>query len=339
MRVLVAGAGALGSTIALCLARAGVQVTLVDPAPSGANASAVAAGMLAPAFETLFDAAALDFDRLRRARDLWPAFADSIGLELDRSGAMAVGSPEELDAWADGLRNRGIPAVRLSPIAAREKFSWLAAGLAGLWTPEDWRLEPRAALAALRRAAVGKGVVVVKAGLADFDQGQAVFDDRPPIAADRLVIATGASRALVGLAPELATLIPIKGHILRAPGLALTGPVVRLEGGYICPAPGGALIGATMEVGRDDDIVDPEAVAALRRMAARVLPGAQTASVIAATGVRAATADGEPLSGPSSRPGVWIAAGARRNGWLLAPRIGESLARSILADSGPDVLT
>ncbi|HXQ45452.1 MAG TPA: FAD-dependent oxidoreductase, partial [Caulobacteraceae bacterium] len=50
-RVVVAGAGALGASIALVLARAGARVALADPAPQGANASGVAAGMLAPAFE------------------------------------------------------------------------------------------------------------------------------------------------------------------------------------------------------------------------------------------------------------------------------------------------
>ena len=59
-RVAVAGAGALGSLCALLLARAGARVTWLDPCldqdgRTTPNASAVAAGMLAPACEALFD--------------------------------------------------------------------------------------------------------------------------------------------------------------------------------------------------------------------------------------------------------------------------------------------
>ena len=54
--VIVAGAGVLGLSTALALADAGCAVTVCDPAAEAANASGVAAGMLAPAFETVLDA-------------------------------------------------------------------------------------------------------------------------------------------------------------------------------------------------------------------------------------------------------------------------------------------
>ena len=57
VQIVVAGAGAVGGTLAYVLARAGHSVTVIDPAASGANASGVAAGMLAPAFEALLDEA------------------------------------------------------------------------------------------------------------------------------------------------------------------------------------------------------------------------------------------------------------------------------------------
>ena len=56
-KITVAGAGALGLTTALALADAGAQVTVFDPAGPADNASGVAAGMLAPAFEAVLDAA------------------------------------------------------------------------------------------------------------------------------------------------------------------------------------------------------------------------------------------------------------------------------------------
>jgi glycine oxidase len=80
-----------------------------------------------------------------------------------------------------------------------------------------------------------------------------------------------------------------------------------------------------MEEGRADRVVDAEAVEALRARAVRLLPFLADAPVRAMAGVRAATADGLPLVGPSEEAGVLIARGARRNGWLLAPLIAEVL--------------
>ncbi len=56
-RVGSRGPGALGLATALALADAGCRVTIYDPADPGANASGVAAGMLAPAFESILDPA------------------------------------------------------------------------------------------------------------------------------------------------------------------------------------------------------------------------------------------------------------------------------------------
>jgi glycine oxidase len=304
--VTVAGAGAVGTTVALSLARAGAKVRLIDP--GGENASAVAAGMLAPAFEALFDEAARPhLAMMRRARDLWPQLAQSIGLPIERHGALALGAADEVDEWRDMLQALGVSARR------RE------GAVPGLWTDEDWRLEPCLALEALRRAAIDAGVEIACGVVtaATIPSGEA------------LVIATGASKSLVAIAPELAHLTPIKGHILQAPGIALDGPVVRFAGGYVCPASGGPLIGASMEAGRDDSKVDPAIVESLRARAARFVPALDGAQVQASTGVRAASPDGLPLVGASARPGVWLAVGARRNGWLLAPLMAQALVAAM----------
>jgi glycine oxidase len=55
----------------------------------------------------------------------------------------------------------------------------------------------------------------------------------------------------------------------------------------------------------------------------------------ASAGVRSATPDGLPLVGESSRPGVFLALGARRNGWLLAPMIAGLMARSLAGKDLP----
>ncbi|MFA7262231.1 MAG: FAD-dependent oxidoreductase [Caulobacter sp.] len=300
--VTVAGAGALGLCIALALARRGREVVVLDPAAPGDNASGVAAGMLAPVFEAALDPLSGDhLDLLRAARDAWPDFAP---VAIDRTGAVWRGP------------DAGRIEARLDALGARWRRT-----ADGPFTDEDWRLDPGAAMTVLYAQAARAGVR---------------FETRPadPAEAGRLVVATGAGGA--GLAPELARLTPIKGHILRVAGGPATGPVLRGEGVYLCPDPAAAILGATMETGRDDPRVDPDQVAALKQLGETLWPGISALRARAETGVRAGTADGLPLVGPSARPGVLLAAGARRNGWLLAPLVAGIIAAYLAGeDPGP----
>ncbi len=315
-KITVAGAGALGLTTALALADAGAQVTVFDPAGPADNASGVAAGMLAPAFEAVLDAAtAPQFDLLSAARDLWPALEARIGVRVDRSGAVAVGETDYLARTETGLRALGLHPTELE----RRALDGLAPGLAPRWTRgflvrEDWRIEAGQTLAALRRAAVTAGVVFRPERATGFEGGE------------RLVIATGNGRDLAVVAPELANLSPIKGHILRARA-AHDGVVVRGQGAYVTGAPGDLTIGATMQAGLADRSVEPGQVDALRAAGTRLFPAFASADFTAETGVRAATPDGLPMVGRGRHNGVLLAVGARRNGWLLAPLV----ARLIVA--------
>lgn len=314
--IVVAGAGAVGSTIALTLARAGYRVRVLDPAPAGDNASGVAAGMLAPAFETLFDESAQGrFELLKAARDSWLGLARSIGIELDLRGALAVGEPVQVGAWADRMAGFGAVVETLDARRLADKAPGRLTRTAGVFTPDDWRLEPSEALAALQRAGAAAGVGYV---LRRLDAREA-----PP--GDLLICATGAGRGLAAIAPELGALTPIKGHILRSAATPGGAPVVRGEGVYLCRGRHDLVLGASMEVGRDDRRIDPGVVGDLVARAERIWPDAANLAWRAQTGVRAATPDGLPLAGWSERPGVLLAAGARRNGWLLAPLIAETV--------------
>ncbi|MGZ6048849.1 MAG: NAD(P)/FAD-dependent oxidoreductase [Phenylobacterium sp.] len=320
----MAGAGALGLSAALALAEAGCTVTVWDP-ERGARASAVAAGMLAPVFEAALDApTAGDLDLMLAARNLWPGLAQRTGIVLDRSGAVAVGSPDwlsDLRARLVGLGARGadVPRRMLDDMAAG-----IAPGLEGLLVREDWRLDPPLALAALRAAAQAAGVAF-RAEPAR-ERGEA----------DWLVVATGADRSLEGEAPELAGLTPIKGQILRFMDVRGGGMSLRGQGCYAVPGADGLAVGATMEAGRDDAVVDAAALAPLVEAAGRLFPDLATATFAASAGVRAATADGLPMVGVSRAPGVILAVGARRNGWLLAPLVAQVVSACVTGrDSGP----
>ena len=322
-KVIVAGAGALGLSTALALADAGCAVTVCDPAAEAANASGVAAGMLAPAFETVLDAAGPDqLALLLAARNLWPGLAARAGVELDRSGAVAVGSERWLATVRTGLSRVGLHGTDLG----RTALDALAPGLSetfqeGVMTREDWRLEPVAALMTLRRAVVAAGVSF---------RAETVTDRGD---ADWLVAATGSA---AGLAPEFAHLSPIKGHILRAQLDDAGRASVRGEGAYAVPTAGGLAIGATMEPGVADPTVDPSRAQPLLAAGTALFPVLAQAQVTLAAGVRAATPDGLPMVGASSAPGVLVAAGARRNGWLLAPLVAQLIAACVTGrDPGP----
>ena len=76
-RATVVGAGVVGLCVALELQTRGVEVILVDEGAAGANASVVAAGMVAPAFEAALEEPGRGrLPLLRAARDLWTDVAD-----------------------------------------------------------------------------------------------------------------------------------------------------------------------------------------------------------------------------------------------------------------------
>ncbi|MFI4935167.1 MAG: NAD(P)/FAD-dependent oxidoreductase, partial [Caulobacterales bacterium] len=262
--VVVAGAGAIGSALALTLAQAGLKVAVVDPSPTGANASAVAAGMLAPAFETLFDeGSAGRFDLFTTARDLWPGIAGAAGVDLERQGALAVGARQAVEGWAARLAAFGAEAAVLRPSAAAALARGLREGLWAVRSTDDWRLDPVAMLDGLRRSAEALGARFVAGRVVGFAGEEAVLDRDPPIRTSRLVIATGAARDLAPLAPELDQLTPVKGHILRLAGPCLPGPAIRAPGVYLCPTSSALILGASMERGRGDSVIDPIVVADL----------------------------------------------------------------------------
>lgn len=309
--VVVAGSGVTGLAVAIALARCGAKVRVCDPAPLGDNASGVAAGMLAPAFETALDPlSAGHFELLKTARDLWADFAP---VDLVCEGAVFVSDARTVEPVAETLERIG--AVWR---AASEELSPLGGISSGVFTPDDWRLEPLDALTVLRREAETAGVAFSAEPVTRKSGGV-------------LVAATGVAQ---GLAPELALLTPIKGHLLRLDGGPTGGPVIRGESLYVCPGRRGAVVGATMEEGSADRVIDEGRVKPLREAAQTLVPALEGVGGTPQAAVRAGTPDGLPLVGWSAEAGVFLTVGARRNGWLLAPLVAQVTA-AYLAGENP----
>jgi glycine oxidase len=335
--IVIAGGGAIGLTCALVLARAGHGVVLVDPAARGANASGVAAGMLAPAFESVLDPASKGlFALLRAGRDAWLDL-----LPQDRGSPTGLSQPCAL--WVPTSSGISTEAMAESFNAIGAQFEILTSaavqalspdldprGAACLLTPEDWCLNVTLVTERLYQEATRLGVQFITASVTDFSPGTATLSDGRLIHADHLVIAAGLGRGMASIAPELACLSPIKGQILVFEGAGpRQGPAIRSAGGYVVARASGAMVGATMEFGLDD--LTPDAVIAerLQGVGASLYPDLARAKALHWTGVRAATPDGLPLVGPSRAPGVTLACGARRNGWLLAALAAKTVAAQL----------
>jgi glycine oxidase len=313
--VVVVGAGVLGLCVAAELTRRGHEVVVVDP--GGLNASAVAAGMIAPALESAVENEPLErAELLRRAAALWPEFAEATGVELHENGAVWMG------AGVEEIEER---LVRLGFETRREGGRLIIAG--------ERRVEAEAALLALADYLKTDPVVSEARGVERLADGWRVHLADGEIEAASVVIATGAAPALAGLPQDVADAIraiqPIGGLVGKTRALFDPG-VIRGRGAYAATGPAGTVIGATMDFDQRTAEPDPERGRALLD-ALSVYSGLATpaADVEWRAGVRGAVPDGLPLAGAVRERGLFFALAPRRNGWLLGPLVGRTVADAI----------
>ena len=310
--IAVIGAGVLGLSVAAELRARGRAVWVIDP--GGANASSVAAGMIAPAMESLLDPWEADpvgrAAVLREARDLWPEFAARHGIALIRDGVDWIGP--DADGVVAQLAALGFAAERT---------------VTGAFCPEDWRIDPVAALAAL-----GQGGERLEGRVAAVQPHGAgwhlTLTHGREVLARSVVLATGTAF------PELPEAVRRAVDRVQAIGgrLAFTtrrlvGRPARFAGGYAVPLGEGTVIGATMEAG--GLLVEASGLQqTLLERACEALGLAEIGPVEWRTGVRGATADGLPLTG-EVLPGLHLALAPRRNGWLMAPAVAAQTVAGI----------
>ena len=312
---LVIGAGVLGLSTASVLGARGARVTVIDP--GGPNASAIAAGMIAPAMEALSDFRTTgrdNSDLFRAAATLWPDFA----------GARAIVLHDEGTQWC-GSDPHGVHAT-LIRFGFQARLDGSTVHIAG-----ERRIDAVDALAAL---SVSTGVTRRHgqvAGLARNSSGWTVtLQDGERVHTRSVVVASGAVTSLAGppaLAAALARVSPIKGQIANLPH-RLFDHVVRGDAGYVAPATGGVVVGATMQPGLSDLTPDPVAGAALASACMTMIGEAEPGELVWRVGLRGASPDGLPMAGVIE-DGLYVALAPRRNGWLMGPLVGEVVADAI----------
>ncbi|GAA0515319.1 glycine oxidase ThiO [Paractinoplanes deccanensis] len=322
--IVVVGGGIIGLSIAWRLTEHGKDVTVLDGGDEGAWQ--VAAGMLAPGGESVFEAPAL-VRLMERSADLWPGFAAGLGVDVgyDDTGTLSLAMTADDVAEAARLwTKQQLPLLR--PSELRELEPALSPRVRiGVHSPRERQVDPRRVVAALRER-LGDRIVPKRVdALSDVD-------------ASTIVVAAGCGTAkLTGLPVR-----PVKGQVLRLrgePGLLRHVLDATVDGRsvYVVPRHDGEIVvGATQEE-RTDRQVTAGGVYELLRAAIELVPGLAELELTETTvGHRPGTPDNAPLIG-QLEPGVLVAAGHHRNGILLAPVTAELIAGLVLGEQGdPD---
>jgi glycine oxidase len=316
MRVIVVGGGLVGSAVALELARRGVEVTVLERAVPGAEASSAAAGILAPRVEAHGDVAAraLGLESLA----LYEPWVASLGgdVGLVRSGVVvaAEASPD-----VDAVRVEGAALERLVPGLA-VPAAW--------YLPDEARLDTRALVAAVQAAAVRAGVAYrTGTEVLDLDRGHVNLANGERLEGTVVVCAGAWTRQVSGLADL--PVRPVRGQLVALEGRPAFSPVVFGPRGYLVPRSDELVVGSTMEeVGFTRGVTAGGMVAVLGGAMA-LMPALGDLRVLRQwSSFRPGSPDGQPLVGLTPRG--WVASGHFRNGILLAPLTARRLAAAML---------
>jgi glycine/D-amino acid oxidase-like deaminating enzyme len=354
--IVVIGAGAIGLSTALHLARLGRAVTVVERDTAGARASGRAAGL----FKSV-QAAGLRTLLARRSIALaleFPAWAGA-PLEVVRSGSFLIGRTREHQAYlrAEAAQSAGwgvdIEAASASELARRVSYYRASGRELALWCPEDVYIEePMSLVTALAAACRGRGVELAEhepVTAVELTSGRvaAVRTSRRELPAATVVDAAGAwTRQVAELAGTTVSLAPVRHQLLiTAPDAALDPgqPIVRVVDAavYLRPARGGLMLGGfeadplpldprTLPAGPPTgDVPLDEAV--LDKMAAAVCAEAPLASARPVVDLRGGlftmSPDGAFVTGPvPDVPGLWVASGCNGSGFSSSLALGEALA-------------
>lgn len=349
--VAVVGAGVIGLSIAWRLALRGLSVAVFERAAAGGGASLAATGMLAAAAEHepgCHDLLALALESQRQ----WPQFRAALeaqsGRDIDfREGGTVVvalgrDEVERLRFRHDlhkrcGLSTRwlGGPEVRAMEPRLRPSVA------AGLYCADDHQVDPRLVMAALRTAYTAAGGSLFEhcavTGV-DLQGGRIVglVTAAGSCRAPTVVLAAGAWTGDV-LPPGLtAPVRPLKGQALAVRTTGDTGTLAHIvwtEQIHMAPKSDGRLIvGATVEERGFDDAITAGGLFALLEGARRAFPAIEEMAIEAVwTGLRPSSSDDAPILGATSIPGLALATGHHRNGYLLAPATAFAL-EALIAD-------
>jgi D-hydroxyproline dehydrogenase subunit beta len=361
--VVVVGAGMVGACCARWLARAGLDVVVVDRAGPVAGTTGAGEGNILVSDKD----PGPELDLARRSAELWAELAAALpdDVEYERKGGLVVVGSEpalrDLHALAAAHAAADVRVEQLDPPALAEAEPLLAPELAGgvRW-PDDAQVQPMLAAAACLADARRAGAracwpAEVQGPILDGDRVAGVATTAGPVSAGAVVNAAGpwAGELAERLGSRLAV-APRRGHVLVTEPLP---PVVRhkvYEGDYMATvatgtpslvgspvvegtAAGTVLIGSTRELVGWDRTTSTAALAELARRTLSLFPALAGVRVQRSyLGFRPASPDRMPLIGwDPARPGLLHATGHEGAGIGLAPATAEMVTALVTASHPP----
>ena len=347
--IVVIGAGIHGCATALRLAQAGARVTVLERSVPGAEASSAAGGILSPGVEAQHGGPllALAQDSMRR----WPAFAaelaEATGIDLAyrTNGTLRIVFGEaEAAVWRADLPRLvglGVAAEWLDGAALRRLEPALAGGASGGFLFRDEaRLDPKPLLRALAAAATAAGVRFLTGQVRRIakENGRVTGVDHVSgrLDAGAVLLAAGAWAGLVeGSGLPAGAVRPVRGQmVVLAARPDLVTRVIFSPKGYLVPRPDGRILcGSTMEEAGFEKVVTAAGLSSILGMAIETAPELAAAPFLESwSNFRPATADGLPILGAGSVPGLFYSTGHHRHGILLAPASADLVAASLLGE-------
>jgi sarcosine oxidase subunit beta len=316
-RIVIAGAGAIGASIAYHLALLGARdVVLADAAEIASGATGKAMGGFRQQFSTGAEVR-LAQESAKLFRDLGAPLFEAVGYMFLATSADGWARLRERAAMQRGL---GVAVDEVDPSRVRGLRTDDVVGAVACW--EDGVAEPAAVTHALVDRAAAAGVDVRE------------HTDARELQHDVLVVACGA------WSPELVSELPIRPLCRQ---LVDVGPVADLphdlpmtiedETTFHFRRRGDTLrLAMTEPVPRwtSEQVVDDELVADWRSRLARRYPPAAGAPVVRAwAGLYDMTPDAHPIIGWTG-DGVYVACGFSGHGFMQSPAVGRAVAEELL---------
>jgi glycine oxidase len=273
-------------------------------------------------------------------RDYYPEFLDwladdtGIRVPLNRLGILQV-----------AITERGVKGLRKT---RAESSQWLdrqelvslepALGhaLGAVFNPDDGSVDNVVLMSALSKHAHQNNRIAHHDGqVAKVNKDGVELVDGTSISSETIVLAPGAWGATLSGVKGLTGVEPCKGQLISYESIGLRH-VMYGPRGYLVPRESGVTVaGSTMEMVGFDSSTTEAGLARVRSAAQEIVPALSASKVTDEwAGLRPITPDMQPILGrDEENPAIIYACGHSRNGILLAPLTGETVAALAFGDS------